>query len=185
MFVDNSLSFNGSWTTPQAITTTTTSTTVVDITGAGVGNAPAMINGFPNANTSMGEDWGLGDGMALPYVYLTVTTAGTTSNTLTVALNAAPDNGSYSAGSYTQIYQSKAFTGTALIKGSVLLFQVPTTLFEIGGPTGYSNNQALPRFYQLGYTCSGALTVSVAAGVIINPPSHMISTLYNSNFQAV
>ncbi len=49
MFVDNTLSFNTNWSTTQTITTTADSASVIDITGAGSGNAPAMINGFPAA----------------------------------------------------------------------------------------------------------------------------------------
>lgn len=178
MFVDNSLSFNGSWTTPQAITVTADSSTVIDITGAGSGNAPAMINGFPATNTAIGQDIGVGDGMAVPYVYLSVTTAGTTSNTLTISLQAAPDNGSYSPGSYTQLFATKAITGSTLAKNDVIIFPVPPILIQ-------EEAEALPRFYKLVYTCSGTLSVSVVAGIIINPPSALLSAQYNNNYTVV
>ena len=182
MFVDNSLSFNGGWTTPQSISTSTNvdSSSIVDITGAGSGNAPAMINGYPNLNTSMGADWGAGEGIALPYVYITVTTTGTSANTLTITLQAAPDNGSYSPGTYTTIYTSKAFTGTALVKGQVLLFPIPP---RVTLDTTYG--EALPRFYKLNYAASAALTVSLAAGIVINPPTSLTALQYNNNFVAV
>lgn len=177
MFVDNQLSFNGSWSTPQAVTVTADGSSIIDITGAGSGNAPAMINGFPATNTAIGEDYGAGDGVAIPYLYLTVTTAGTTSNTLTVSISAAPDNGSYGQGSYTQLYASKAFVGTTLVKGAILVVPLPPTLYTLG--------EALPRFYKVTYTCSGSLTVSVVAGLVLNPQLSLLSGQYNNNFLAV
>lgn len=177
-FQDNQLAFSTNWSTPQAITVTADSARVIDITGAGSGNAPAMINGFPLANTAIGEDYGVGDGVAIPYLYATVTTAGTTANTLTVSLEAAPDNGSYGQGTYTVLYQSAAIAGSALTAGSSLLVPVPPTLFNWP-------SEALPRFYKLVYTCSSALTVSVLAGIMINPPSTLLAGQYNNNFKVV
>lgn len=177
-FQDNSLSFNTNWQTPQAVTVTADGTTVVDLTGAGVGNAPAMIGGFPATNTAIGYDIGAGDGEAIPYLYVAVTTAGTTSNTLTVSLSAAPDNGSYSPGTYTQLYASKAIVGSTLVKGSYLIVPVPPTLFDWP-------SEALPRFYKITYTCSGSLTISVLAGLMLNPPSSLLLPQYPNNFAVV
>lgn len=179
MFLDNSLAFQtGGWVTPQAVTVTADGTQVIDVTGAGSGNAPAMINGFPNLNTAIGVDYGAGDGKTIPYLYLAVTTTGTTGNTLTVSVSAAPDNGSFGQGAYTALYTSKAFVGTTLTKGSLLIVPLPPTLYTLG--------EALPRFYKITYTCSGALTVSVLAGLVLNPQESLIGTnFYNSNFLAV
>lgn len=179
MFLDNSLAFQtGGWATPQAITVTADGSQIVDVTGAGSGTAPAMINGFPNLNTAMGVDYGAADGQAIPYLYLTVTTAGTSANTLTVSVQAAPDNGSFAQGTYTQLYASKAFAGTALTKGSILVVPLPPTLYTL--------LEALPRFYKVTYTCSGALTVSVLSGLVLNPQLSLLSgNLYNNNFLAV
>lgn len=180
MFVDNSLCFNGSWTTPQgAITSTADGTSIIDITGAGSGNAPAMINGFPATNTAIGEDYGLGDGVAIPHFYLAVTTTGTGAGTLTVSISAAPDNGSYSPGTYTQIYQSKAFVGTALVAGSILSVPLPPTL--------YTEGEAAPRFYKVTYTIASTVgAVKVTSGLVLNPQSATAgSTLYNNNYLAV
>jgi hypothetical protein len=180
MFLDNSLCFNtGGWNTPSAaITATVDGPVVVDVTGAGVGNAPAMINGFPATNTSIGSDWGAGDGLAFPYFYMTVTTTGTGAGTVTVSISAAPDNGSYSAGTYTQLYASTAFVGTTLVKGSVLLVPLPPTLWTIG--------EALPRFYKVTYTVSGTVgALKVISGLTINPQIATLGGNYNSNFLAV
>jgi hypothetical protein len=177
MFLDNKLVFNTDWQTPQAVTTTADGTQLIDVTGAGSGNAPAMINGFPATNTSIGEDYGAADGPSVPWFYMVVTTAGTGAGTITVSLSAAPDNGSYSPGSYTQIYQSKAFTGSTLAAGSVLTFPVPPTL--------YTEGEALPRFYKVTYTVSGSATASVLAGFVLHPTTGTIGGKYANNFLAV
>src|SRR5271165_6429579 len=129
-FMDNTLSFSSNWSTVQTVTTTADSTNVVDLTGAGVGNAPAMINGFPQLNTSIGYDIGAGDGVAIPYLYISVPATGTGSGTVTIDLAAAPDNGSYSPGTYTTLWTGNAIVGTALLAGSYILVPVPPTLFD-------------------------------------------------------
>lgn len=182
MFADNSMSFNTALTSSQAITATAASTSIIDVTGAGSGNAPAMINGFPQANTAIGVDYGVGDGMAVPYVVLLVTATTTVTGTLTVALQAAPDNGSYSPGTYTTLYASAALTGaTQLAAGKVLYFPIPPTLNSMG--------EALPRFYRLNYTVTGSISLSVNAFVTLNPPSFaafgLLGGQYNNNFAVV
>jgi hypothetical protein len=180
MFVDNSLTFQtGGWSTAQAVTTTANGTVVVDVTGAGVGVAPAMINGFPALNTAIGYDMGLGDGEAIPYLYVTQTAAaGTGAGTVTISLSAAPDNGSYSPGTYTQLYASKAIVGSTLVAGDYIIVPVPPTLF-------FEEAEALPRFYQLTYTVSGTQTSSWKAGIVLNPTSSLIQGQYNNNFIVV
>lgn len=185
MFADNSLSFNGALTTPQTVTATADSTTVIDVTGAGSGNAPAMINGFPATNTSIGVDYGVGDGMAIPYVVIIITAVTTVTGTLVITLNAAPDNGSYSPGTYTTIFTSAGLTGsTQLYAGAVLYFQLPPTLAAMG--------EALPRFYKLIYTvASGSISLKSNAFITLNPPSFagtkagILGGQYANNFIAV
>lgn len=180
MFLDNSLCFNGSWSTPTAaLTATVDGTTVIDITGAGSGNAPAMINGFPATNTAIGEDYGLGDGIAIPHFYMAVTTTGTGAGTLTVSVSAAPDNGSYGQGSYTTLYTSKTFVGTTLVAGSILSVPLPPTLYTLG--------EAAPRFYKVTYTIASTVgAVKVTSGLVLNPQSAIAGgQLYNNNYLAV
>lgn len=182
MFLDNSLTFNTSVTSTQAVTATADSTTVIDITGAGSGNAPAMINGFPATNTAIGVDYGVGDGMFSPYVMVFVTATTTVTGTLTVALKAAPDNGSYGQGTYTTIYTSTALTGsTQLAAGKVLYFPVPPILSSMG--------EALPRFYKLTYTVGSSISLSVNAMMAPNPASFgnfgLLGGQYANNFIAV
>lgn len=176
MFLDNKLTFNSAVGTAQAITTTADSS-IIDITGAGAGTAPAMINGFPATNTAIGEDYGAGDGVAIPHVYITFTAVGSSSNTLTVSLKAAPDNGSYSEGTYTTLWVSRAILESALAVGDIIDIQVPPIQYTIG--------EALPRFYKLTYTCSGNITVSVLANLVLNPQQSLLLGKYNNNYLAV
>lgn len=179
MFLDNSLSFGAGWSTPTAaITATVDGTNIVDITGAGSGTAPAMINGFPATNTAIGADWGAGDGKAIPYLYTTVTTTGTGSGTVTISVSAAPDNGSYGQGTYTQLYASTAFVGTNLVAGRVLIVPLP--------PTEYAFGEALPRFYKITYTVSGTVgAVKFLSGLVLNPQESGLLGQYNNNYLAV
>ena len=187
-FQDATLSFNTNWTTPQAVTATADSTCIVDLTGATQGKAPGfspgvlpnIINGFPALNTAVGFDPGTGDGVAIPYLYVTVTTAGSsTSNTFQVNLLAAPDSGTGTEGSYTTLYSSAKVATSGLVKGSTLIVPVPPTLFN------WPPLEALPRFLKVNYVASGALTVSVLAGIMLNPPSSLLLGQYNNNFTVV
>lgn len=169
-FLDSSLNFS----TAQAITTTAASTNVYDITSAGAGNAPVMI-GANGVNTAIGGDIFSGDGQAVPVAQINVTTAGTGAGTITIQLQSAPDNGSYSPGSYTTIGSTQAFVGTSLTLGQVILVA--------GSPL--PPGEALPRFYRLNYVVSGSATVSVTANLTINPGTVRVATLYGKNFNVV
>ena len=172
MFTDQSLLFTGTnWSTAATISATTTST-IVDLTGAGSGNAPAMIGSFPAVNTAMGFDIGYGDGMAVPQLYMAFTTAGTGSGTVTVALEAAPDNGSYGQGTYVTLFTSNAVVGTAIPAGAVLQLPVPPFPITAGRP----------RFYKLVYTVSGTFSATIIAGIVINAQSSLIGPQFSSNF---
>lgn len=177
MFTDNTLSFNTNWQSPQTITTTANSTTVVDLTGAGSGNAPAMIGGFPAVNTAMGFDAGYGDGVATPFVVFNVTTAGgANSNTLTIALQSAPDNGTYSPGTWSTCLQTDAILDSALTLGLTIVLPVPPR----------KPGAAIPRFYRLVYTASATLTpLAAAAGIVLNPPSSLMAGAYAANYIVV
>lgn len=174
MFLDASLTFNSAFGTPQAITATANSAAVVDVTGAGVGNLPRMIGGFPMVNNTLGMDMGSGDGVADPYVVLNVTTAGTGTGTITFMLEAAPDNGSGSPGTYTPLFQTQAFVGTALTLGTQIAINIPS-----------DPALAQPRFYQLVYTVSGTATVSVLANITLNAQNSLKGAQMPSNFLAV
>lgn len=177
MFMDAKLTFNSAFGTPQAISATADSAGIIDITGAGSGNAPAMINGFPATNTAIGEDYGAGDGIAIPHVYINVTTAGTGAGTVTFSVAAAPDDGSYGQGSYTTLVSTPALVGTTLALGTIIDIQLP--------PIRYTFGQALPRFYKLIYTVASTATVSVLANLVLNPQQSLLSGRYNNNYIVV
>lgn len=176
MFLDGKLTFNSAIGTAQAITTTADSAGIIDVTGAGSGNAPAMYNGYGFSNTALGSDYGAGDGIAIPHVLLTVTTAGTGAGTITVSVESAPDNGSYGQGSYTTLVSTPAFVGTSLTAGTVIDIPLPPEVVGI---------DKLPRFYKLVYTVSGSATVSVLANMVLNPQQVAQMKLYANNYIAV
>jgi len=157
MFLDNSLQLSNA----QAITSTAAATNTYDITGAGVGNAPAMT--FGNA-TTYGNDIGQGDGAAAPIyaiVFFTTPFVSGGGATLQVQIESAPDNGSNSPGTYSVISQTAALSVAQLNSGRPLLLPIPPRTLS----------EALPRFYTLNYVVG---TSTFSAGAItawfgINP----------------
>lgn len=178
-FFDNALLLSNS----QAITTTAASTNVYDVTGAGAGNAPAMVFGQTSTGAAApaGLDIGTGDGVAIPHAYFTIITTGTGAGTITFQVQAAPASGN-SAGTYVTLAASQAFVGTTLIAGDVIDLQVPpyaSAAAQIGPGMG-----ALPRFYRLNYVVSGSATATVTAYIGVNPPLGYVSTQLPNNFVA-
>lgn len=161
----------------QAITVTAASTNVYDVTGAGSGIAPSMSFGN-TAVGSFGMDIGVGDGAAVPYLYLTVGTAFVTGGgaTLQVSIQASPSSANSPSG-YVNIYSSQLFTAAQLVAGATLLVPVPPFApIELG--------ETLPRFYRVNYTV-GTSTFSagtVTAVLLLNAPAGLVSTLYSNNF---
>lgn len=177
MFLDGALTFNTAVGTPQVITTTADSS-VIDVTGAGVGTSPAMINGFPATNTAMANDYGLGDGVAIPHVVVNVTTAGVGAGTIQISVKAAPDSGTYTEGSYTTLVQTPTIVFSTLALGDIISIPLP--------PTRYTVGEAGPRFYKLTYTVSGSTGVSVLANLVLNPESATAGgILYNNNYAVI
>lgn len=158
----------------QAITTSVASTSIFDVTGAGSGNLPVMV-GAGGLNTAIGTDLGTGQGVAHPGVLFTVTVAGTGAGTISFAIEAAPDNGSGSPGTYTILTQSQAFVGTALVLGLQFWLPIPPV------PSNYSG---LPRFYEAFYTVASTAGVTVDADLMMNPPSVKSVTQFGSNFSS-
>lgn len=160
----------------QALTsTTTTSTNIYDVTGAGSGVAPAMT--FGNAAKAQ-FDIGNGDGMAIPYLMMVVNTAAVSGGgaTLCVEIQGATDV-SNSPSAYTTIVRTKDFTVAELAAGATLLIPIPKV--TIG--------EALPRFYRITYTIATSTfsALAVTSVILLNPPSGIQGTLYPSNFVSV
>lgn len=155
------LSSGSQLSTAQAITTSAASTNVFDVTGAGSGNAPTML-GNSGLTTNLGTDLGNGQTVAHPGVLFTVTTAGTGAGTVAFGIEAAPDNGSFSPGTYTRLTTSGLNVGTTL----TITFQLYLPL-----PPIPSNYTGLPRFYRAFYDVASTATVSVTSEFLMNPPS--------------
>lgn len=176
MFQDNSLIFS-SYTSPVAVTTTADSS-VIDLTGAGVGNAPAMKGGlgFP-----IGLDIGAGDGAALPSVNVTIGTTFTAGGaaTLQISLKAAPQTSATvnTEGTYTTLYISDAIPVADLVAGTVINIPIPPILT--------AEAEALPRFYKLTYTvATGPMTAgNLSAGILMSQPNLIEGIKYPGNFQ--
>lgn len=166
MFTDNTLVFS-SYTTPVAVTGTQDSS-VIDLTGAGVGNAPAMVGG---AGFAIGFDVGAGDGAAIPSVAILITQAfaGTGSSTIQFTLKAAPQTSATvnTEGTYTTLASTQAFAvppvGTSLPINSWINLPIPPV----------APGEAQPRFYKLTYTVANAplTTGKISAGIVLNQPN--------------
>lgn len=176
MFTDISIQFSSA----QAITVTANATNLYDVTGAGSGTAPTMIGG--NAGV-IGMDIGAGEGVAVPYLVMVVTTAFVSAGgaTMQVTLQSAPDNGSNVAGTYTVLYTSAVFTVANLALGETLVVPVPPR--PLSGQPG----TALPRFYQVVYTVATSTFSAgkVTTGLLLNPPTSLTGTLYPNNYISV
>ena len=169
-FYDNSLLLSNAQSLVGAATTVI-STNTYDITGAGSGNAPSMVWGtttFAAADVMVGRTM---------YAYFTVTTAFSATTALTVRIQAAPPATGNVPGTWRTIYQSQAFTGaTDLAVAQQLVVPVPPVAM-IG--------DYLPRFYRFTYNNTSAATFSAGAftaGILLDAPTGMVSTLYPNNF---
>jgi len=171
----------------QAITgtnTTVKSTNVFDAAGAGVGTTPSMVGPVTGnvgslvlgGATALGTDFGTGQGVAHPGVLFTVTTTGTGSGTIAFGVEAAPDFGNGTEGTYTLLSQTGGFVGTTLIAGTSP-FQYFLPLSEV--PPTFSGR---PRFYAALYTITGTAAVSISASLVMNPPSVVELGRYGKNF---
>lgn len=167
MFYDNALLLSSA----QAITTTAASSNLYDVTGAGSGNAPAMICG----QTKFGADISASDGPARPSAVFTVTTNGTGTGTIAIAVQAAPDDGSDSPGTYVTLSQTEAYVGTTLDVGDVIVLPIPP-YNKIKGAMGK------PRFYRFYYTQTGDGAVSLTGAILLNPATGYEGTQYSNNF---
>lgn len=173
MYVDGSLVFSNN----QAITATAASTSIVDLTGAGSGNAPNLIFG----GTAYGADMGVGDGMAVPKVIVNVTQAFATLTSLTVSAQFAPDNGSNAPGTYLTYAETGAIPVAALTLGAEIgTFDLPQ---QVQGAKELAN-YPMPRFIRLNYTVAGsnATTGTVYAFIGLQRDGQLGATNYSSNF---
>ena len=162
----------------QAITATAASTNIIDLTGAGSGNAPNMVFG----GSVYGADMGVGDGMAVPKIVVSVGTAFLTLTSLTVAAQFAPDNGSNAPGTYITYAQTGAIPVADLVAGAFIgTFGYPQMPTKVDG---ILTDYPLPRFVRLDYTVAGsnATAGTVNAYVELQRDSQLGGVNYGSNF---
>lgn len=182
MFLDSSLWFS-SYTTPVAVTATADSS-IIDLTGAGVGNAPAMSGGQTNtALLPIGFDVGAGDGVAIPSVNVTIGTAFVGAGaSMSVSIKAAPavSQSNNAEGTYTTLFTSDVIGVANLGAGKVFNFPIP--------PIVLAEGEALPRFYKLTYTVTGGSGFSagkLSAGIQVSQPNIVEGSQYPKNFVAL
>lgn len=171
MYTDINLTFSSA----QAITATAVSTSIVDLTGFGSGNAPAISFGTASV---FGADMGVGDGEAVPKIAVTVAAAFATLTSLMVSAQFAVDNGSNAPGTYQTYAETGAIPVAALVAGARIgtfnLPNKPDTLAQY----------PLPRFIRLNYTVVGsnATTGTVNAGIVLQKDVELGGINYPSNF---
>lgn len=169
-FYDNTLLLSNAQSLAGAATTVI-STSTYDITGAGSGVAPSMTWG---TSTFLAADVMIGQPM---YAYFTTTTAFSATTALTVRIQAAQVATGNVPGTWVNIYQSQAFVGaTDLAISQQLVVPIPPVAMIA---------DYLPRFYRFAYVNTTAATFSAGAftaGILLNAPTGMVSTLYPNNF---
>ncbi len=175
-FFDAALVFSNA----QAVTSTAASTTVYDITGAGSGTVPALVWG---TTAAVGADMGFGDSASRPTVFITVPTAFVSAGgaTLQIAIQAAPDDGTGTAGTYYTLAETEALSVAQLATIAAKPFSMPLPPINANYPAGL-----LPRFYRIYYVV-GTSTFSagkITAQLLLNPPS-AINVQYPANFTSV
>ena len=168
----------------QAVTSTAAGTAVFDVTGVGSGTVPNMIsgiNGSTGAVVPIGFDIGAGDGFAIPELVWNVTTAFTSasSTTMQIALQAAPDNGSGSAGTYVTLVETELLTVAQLALNASGQFQVPPTPLNWVG-------EAMPRFYRVDFIVATSTfsAGNISAQIVLNPSQQTKIQNYPGNFVA-
>lgn len=164
----------------QAVTSTAAGTGTFDVSGLGAGTLYNGITGALNADL-LGFDIGAGDGFAPPTLVWNINTAFVSAGgaTLQVGVQAAPDNGSGSAGTYSILCQTGAISVGQLGKNTTgQLIIPPVTPNWIG--------EAMPRFYQVEFTVNTSTfsAGNITAEILINPSQATKVQNYPSNYIA-
>lgn len=173
-FYDSALVFSNA----QAVTSTAASTSVYDITGAGSGTVPALIWG---TTAAIGADMGLGDSANRPTIMFNIPTAFVSGGgaTMQIQIQAAPDNGSGTAGTYYTLWQTTTLSVAQL--AAAPNFNVPLPPLNAAYPAGL-----MPRFYRINYVVATSTfsAGNISAALLLNPPS-AINVQYPANFTSV
>ena len=180
MFLDNLVLLANK----QAVTSTAAGTATFDVCGVGSGTVPPMITGIlgsTGAAVPIGFDIGAGDGFVPPTLYWNVSTAfvSAASATLQIGIQAAPDNGSGSSGTYQIITETAPLTPAQLALNANGQFQIP--------PVGANwVGEALPRFYQVEFTVATSTfsAGNITANLVLNPSQPTKLQNYPGNYVA-
>lgn len=117
------------------------------------GGLPASISGGGGGGA---RDIGIGNDLL--QLLVQVTTAFTGGTSMQVSVQGAPDNGSGSPGSYTEMYLGEAVLEASLVAGAYLAnVSFPRTI----------PGQALPRFLRMQFITSGTHTAGEVQGTIV------------------
>lgn len=176
MFLDNLILLANA----QAVTATAAGTATYDVTGLGAGTAYNGITGGLSTDL-LGFDIGAGDGIAIPVLYWNVGTAFVSAGgaTLQIGIQAAPDNGSGSAGTYQLITETAAMSAPTLSANANGQFAIP--------PVGANwVGEAMPRFYQVEFTVATSTfsAGTISANIVLNPQQATKLQKYPSNYVA-
>lgn len=165
--------------TAQALVASAASTLIYDTTGAGSGNAPAMVFGQDAAGAPLlgGFDIGGGMGASQPKAVFDVTVDGTGAGTYAFGVEAAVDNGANAPGTWVRLATSGAYVGTDLDVGDKVILPIPPEVIKAIG-------ELKPRFYRFFYDLTGAATVTINGTIQINPEMGLMGNIYGNNYVA-
>lgn len=175
MYLDQTLIFSSA----QAITADAASTGVVDLTGAGVGNAPAISHG---TSTVFGADMGVGDGMAVPKILVGVATTFLTCTSIDIQFQCAVDDGTNNPGSWVTYLTQPGILLASLVAGNNLgNFDLPKMPEKVDGVIA---QYPLPRFIRLNYVVNGsdATAGALNAAIVIQRDGQLAGVKYPSAF---
>lgn len=141
---------NADGATDSPTTGTQVSSNIVDV---------GMLNGLPASavNAGGGRDLGIGDDPALKLMVV-VTVAFTGGTSLIIAIQAAPDAGNNTPGTW-----ATAATGPTVLTASLI---AGARLFDTDLPR-VAPGQVPPRFYRLQYTNAGTFTAGKIEAVLV------------------
>ena len=158
MLIDSGLLFDGSYSAGGVLSGAAITTAWANPATPGNYNSTNVIDTSQLAATAtaQGRDIGIGDDLIL-LVVATVSIVGAANSTLEITLQAAPDSGSGTPGSYVPIASSPLYAvGTGGIAAGTELFRIPL-------PVSLAANQ--PKFYNLQYTVG---TANITSGSVLS-----------------
>jgi hypothetical protein len=153
--MDNLLLFDGSFSN-GLLTGTSVNSGTTFTTGANTDSANILdMSQIAASASGLGRDIGVGDDPALEIAIEIQTSFAGSGASMQVYLQAAPDGGSGTPGSYTILLESQVYGVASLTAG--------TEIFRTKIPAAPSN--LVPKFYKLTYVVTGA---NMTAGAIIS-----------------